>query len=73
VAISTSTKLSPEKAKLMLTSLFGPNTETKLAVKRNQDLMKVIAAKFDSKNLTLLLSQLAQDHLEPNLKLHFPV
>ena len=35
LALATQTQLSPSKAKLVLTSLFGPSTETKLAVKRN--------------------------------------
>ena len=41
-------KISPEQAMQLLQTLFGPNTTNKLAVKRNQDLLKVIALHMDA-------------------------
>ena len=35
--------IAPSQAAQLLQTLFGPNTATRLAIKRNQDLLKVIA------------------------------
>ena len=35
-------ELSPGPAQELLASFFGPNSNSKLAIKRNQDLLKVL-------------------------------
>jgi len=42
----------------MLSTLFGPNTATRLAPKRNQDLMKVLAGKMDAATVTEYLNEM---------------
>lgn len=41
-------------------------------MKRNQDLMKVLASKFEASEVDELLAQVELDFNAPNLKLHFP-
>jgi len=48
-------QIPPEHAMQLLQSLFGPNTATRLAVRRNQDLLKVIASQMDSDTVATYL------------------
>lgn len=48
LALADSAELSSEKALELMQSFFGPNTERKLALRKNQDLLKTMASKFSS-------------------------
>ena len=48
-------QIPPEHAMQLLQALFGPNTATRLAVRRNQDLLKVISSQMDSETVAAYL------------------
>lgn len=56
-------QIPAEQAMQLMQTLFGPNTSTRLAIKRNQDLLKVIALQMDSEKvseyLVLMQNQLS--------------
>ena len=52
-------------------TLFGPNTANRLAVKRNQDLMKVIASKMDAEAVTEYLNVMQAQFQSPLLAEHY--
>ena len=49
-------EVSAEHAMQLLQTLFGPNTSNRLAIKRNQDLLKAIASKMDAERVTEYLN-----------------
>ena len=51
-----SVELTPEIASKLVTSFFGPNTNKKLPVKRNQDLLRELTSKMDADAVSLYLT-----------------
>lgn len=52
--------------------LFGPNTQLKLATRKNQDLMKAIAQRMNEEHLTKYLEFLQIQFSDPDIKSFFP-
>jgi len=59
MGILSKSELSSDAAYELLQNLFGPNTLLKLAVRRNQDMLKAIASRFDAAHLTTYLKSLS--------------
>lgn len=60
-----------DHATQLLQTFFGPNTSTKLAVKRNQDLLKALASKMDSENVAAYLTAMQSQFNSPLPQEHF--
>lgn len=59
------------QSQLLISSFFGPNSDTKLSFKRNQDLLKVLAQKIEKAELSSMLNSLESEFENPNLSKHF--
>ena len=51
--------------------MFGPNNLTKLAIKRNQDLLKVLASQMSEATVTQYLETMVQQFKNPDVDQHF--
>jgi hypothetical protein len=50
--------LSSKQALKLIYAFFGPNTELKMSLKRNQDLFKALSMKIEEKELSALISHI---------------
>ena len=64
-------EVSAEHAMQLLQTLFGPNTSNRLAIKRNQDLLKAIASKMDAERVTEYLNVMHSQFVSPFLQEHY--
>lgn len=55
----------------MLLNLFGPNTLTKLAARKNQDLEKALASKLSAEYAHKYLDTLKERFAKPDVQAHF--
>ena len=55
----------------MLQVLFGPDTEHKLSLKKNQDILKNLAQKMTASEVTALITDCQQEFESPDLKKNF--
>ena len=53
--------------------MFGPDTERKLALRRNQEMLKALCERMLLKDLNELMSELKTDMEKPDHKKHFPL
>jgi hypothetical protein len=68
IAFLSSSNLSSESSFKLFTQLFGPNTLTRLSLKKHADLFRVISARFDSAEVEAFFSHMKNLFENPNVE-----
>ena len=71
ISIMEKVQISSELSMQLLQTMFGPNNLTKLAIKRNQDLLKVLASQMSEATVTQYLETMVQQFKNPDVDQHF--
>ena len=66
-----SVEITTEHALKLLSTLFGPNTDVKLTLKKNQDLLKVISANMDQESISQYLELMKAYYTAPETEEHY--
>jgi hypothetical protein len=64
-------EISSSLALQLLPTFFGPNSNQKLAIKRNQDLLKILSQRLDTDSVTEYLALLQKQLESPIVQEHF--
>ena len=57
----------------LLTHFFGPNTNVKLTLKKNNELLKVISSKIDEENISTYLDLMKRNFESPSTEEHYSI
>lgn len=64
-------EIPAEQAMQFIQAIFGPNTFSKLPIKRNQDLMRVLALRMDADTVDEYLNVMQGQFSSPLVNEHF--